>query len=71
MAKWQMRVTDRRIPLERVSDRAIEMVRAGELGPYAALSLVVDCVVLGRVRPQALGPTCQPGHALLIGESGR
>jgi hypothetical protein len=66
-----MRVTDRRVPLERVSDRAVEMVRAGELGPYAALAMVLDCVSLGRVRPQAQGPTCQPGFALLIGESGR
>ena len=55
--------TERRVPLDRVTDQAIEMVRAGEMPPHAALALVVDCVRLGRVRPQAQGPTCQPGLA--------
>jgi hypothetical protein len=63
MAKWQIGIAERRVPLDRVTDQAIELVRTGEMRPHTALALVVDCVRLGRVRPQGQGPTVQPGLA--------
>jgi hypothetical protein len=63
MAKWQIGMAERRVPLDRVTDQAIELVRTGDLRPHAALALMVDCVRLGRMRPQATGPTVQPGLA--------
>jgi hypothetical protein len=69
MARWQIGVSERRVPIDRVSEGAVALVRTGELRPHAALALVVDCVRHGRVRPQSGGATCEPGRALLHGRA--